>query len=229
VDLADAPLSDATLTELVSLVLRSKRPLVNVMDRVGGLEALGRCGAFEIAAYLEGRDPDVPSAARIPLPQALAKGRALAAAFELGRRLEIERARTSAPITTPADVARWASPRLAALTHEELWVLALDGRGHLRAARCIAKGGLHGASVQASQPLRAALRADASAFVLVHNHPSGDPTPSDEDIVFTEHVDAAARIAGIALLDHVVVAKDGFACVPFAENASTRIADGSAR
>ena len=93
-------------------------------------------------------------------------------------------------------------------------MLAFDGRGHLRAARCIAKGGLHGASVRAADPLRAALRVDASAFVLVHNHPSGDPTPSHEDVVLTAQIARAAEIVGVALLDHVVVTRGGFACVP---------------
>jgi DNA repair protein RadC len=115
---------------------------------------------------------------------------------------------------SPADVAAWAGPRIATLEHEELWMLALDGRGSLRAARCVAKGGLHGAAVRAADPLRAALRVHASAFVLVHNHPSGDPTPSKEDVHLTAQVAAAAAVVGVALLDHVVVTRDAFACVP---------------
>jgi DNA repair protein RadC len=100
------------------------------------------------------------------------------------------------------------------LAHEELWMLAVDGRGHLRAARCVARGGLHGASTRAVDPVRAALRVDATAFVLVHNHPSGDPTPSGEDIVLTEHVANVAAIAQVPLLDHVIVARDGYCSVP---------------
>ncbi len=141
----------------------------------------------------------------------------MAAAFELGRRVEI--ARTEAPevLASPADVAAWAAPRLGPLTHEELWMLGVDGRGHLRAARCIARGGLHGAAVRASDPVRAALRVDAAAFVLVHNHPSGDPTPSREDVRLTTQVAAAAAAVGVPLLDHVVFARGGFACVPLDE------------
>jgi DNA repair protein RadC len=72
--------------------------------------------------------------------------------------------------------------------------------------------------VRPADPLRLALRAAASGFVLVHNHPSGDPTPSAEDIAFTRRVAAAAAIVGTPMLDHVVVAREGFSSVPFASD-----------
>ncbi len=112
-----------------------------------------------------------------------------------------------------ADVASWAKPRLGHLEHEELWVVALDGRGGFRGARLVAKGGLSGLSVRASDPLRLALRMGANAFVLVHNHPSGDPAPSAEDRTFTRRVANAGLVVGLPLVDHVVVARDGFASV----------------
>jgi DNA repair protein RadC len=68
---------------------------------------------------------------------------------------------------------------------------------------------------KAADPLRLALRTGASGFVLVHNHPSGDPVPSKEDVAFTRRVAEAAVVVGIPLLDHVVVARGGFASVPF--------------
>src|SRR5258708_6677875 len=107
-------------------------------------------------------------------------------------------------------VDAWARSRLVPLDHEELWLLALDGRNGLRSARRVASGGLHGMHVTARDPLRLALREGASAFVLVHNHPSGDPTPSDEDVSFTRNIAAGAAIVGVPLVDHVVVARDGF-------------------
>lgn len=149
-----------------------------------------------------------------------AAGVALAAAFELGRRMVVAQSRSPPRIADSADVAEWATPRLAKLTHEELWVLALDGRSRLRAARCVAKGGLHGLAARPPDVLRHALRADASAIVLVHNHPSGDPTPSAEDVVFTHAVAVAAQAVGVPLVDHVVVAREGFASVPATSLAS---------
>ncbi len=169
-----------------------------------GLEGLARCEPSAIEARLAARG----------FRGAKPAGTALAAAFELGRRHAIAAARAPEQLAIATDVARWASPRLVGLTHEELWVLALDGRSHLRAARCVAKGGMHGLGVQAADTIRAALRADASAFILVHNHPSGDPTPSPEDVAFTRSVFRAADAVKVPLVDHVVVAREGFACVP---------------
>jgi DNA repair protein RadC len=87
----------------------------------------------------------------------------------------------------------------------------LDGNQGLRAARQVARGGLHGMHVGPRDPLRLALRDGGSAFVLVHNHPSGDPTASQEDIRFTAHVAQAADVVGVPLLDHVIVARNGYA------------------
>lgn len=174
-----------------------------------GVDGLSRCDASAIESRLAAHG----------FRNARAAGAALAAAFELGRRVVVECARVPTTMASGADVAAWANPRLASLTHEELWVLALDGRSRLRAAHCVAKGGLHGLGARPADPLRFALRADASAFVLVHNHPSGDPTPSREDVTFTASVAAAGEAAHVPLLDHVVVAREGFASVPFTTEA----------
>lgn len=144
---------------------------------------------------------------------------AIAAAFELGRRVVFEQASIPRAIRCGADVAAWAIPRIGSLPHEELWMLAVDGRNRLRGVRRIAMGGLHGVGVRAADPLRHALRADASAFVLVHNHPSGDPTPSAEDIAFTKAIADAAVVVGVPLLDHVVVSRDAFVPIPISETA----------
>jgi DNA repair protein RadC len=104
-------------------------------------------------------------------------------------------------------IVAWARPRLAVLDHEELWVLALDGRNGLRAARLVASGGLHGLHVGVRDVLRPVLRDAASVFVLVHNHPSGSPAPSDEDIAFTQKVAETSAVVGTPLVDHVIIAR----------------------
>jgi DNA repair protein RadC len=71
----------------------------------------------------------------------------------------------------------------------------------------VASGGIHGLHVGARDPLRIAIREAASAFVLVHNHPSGDPTPSSEDVAFTGSLAEAATLVGTPLLDHVIIAR----------------------
>jgi DNA repair protein RadC len=164
-----------------------------LVEEHGGLAGLARAGLGELILR-----PGL----------GLAKGARLAAALELGRRAA---AAASLEVTMRVPdreaVAAWARPRLAGLDHEELWALALDGRHGLRAARKVASGGIHGLHVGPRDALRVAIREAASAIVLVHNHPSGDPTASDEDVAFTKAVAKAARVVGTPLLDHVIVAR----------------------
>lgn len=161
------------------------------LDRVGGLVALSRLSPVELAS-LPGLGP--------------AKALRVAAGFELSRRAAVLAARPRARLSSSQEVAAFARAKLGRLDHEEMWLLALDGQNGARAFRRVAQGGLHGCSVSARDILRVALTEAASAIVLVHNHPSGDPTPSAEDIAMTRVLSEAGEVVGIALVDHVVVA-----------------------
>ncbi len=164
-----------------------------LLEEHGGLARLARAGVGELA---ERAGIGAAKAAR------------LAAAIELGRRAVFAASSDALPRLPDREaVERWARPRLATLDHEELWVLALDGHHGLRAARRVASGGIHGLHVGARDALRAVLREAASAFVLVHNHPSGDPTPSKEDVAFTRALAEGAALIGTPLLDHVIIAR----------------------
>jgi DNA repair protein RadC len=188
--------------ELVALVLGTGQPAESVevmaqrlLEEQGGLEGLARAGAGELAARRG---------------VGAAKGARIAAAVELGRRVAAADGRVAAfRLPDHRAVAAWGRPRLGSLDHEELWMLALDGNNRLRAARRVASGGLHGMVVSPRDPLRAALREGASAFVLVHNHPSGDPTPSREDVTFTASIAAAASVVATPMVDHVIVTRTG--------------------
>jgi DNA repair protein RadC len=164
-----------------------------VLDEQGGLPGLARAGMGELS-----QRAGVGSA----------KGARIAAAVELGRRAALA-ASLDSTVRMPnrAAVEGWARPRLATLDHEELWLLALDGHHGMKAARRVASGGIHGLHVAARDPLRIALREAATGFVLVHNHPGGDPRPSDEDIAFTRAVASAAAVVGVPMVDHVIVAR----------------------
>lgn len=128
--------------------------------------------------------------------------------------IELHR-RATAPDRKPTqvrsvqDVLDWARPGLVELEHEELWLLCLNARNVLRCAERVAQGGLHGCSVTPRDVLRPAVRNAAAAVVVVHNHPSGDPTPSPEDYAMTRALAHACDVVGIPLLDHVVVARAG--------------------
>ncbi len=202
--LADAGIDSLGDADLVALLLGTGHAEESVLvlaqrllEEQGGIDGLARAGVGELACR---RGVGV------------AKGARLAAAVELGRRVGMASSRAlGVRLSDPCAVDSWGRPRLGALDHEELWMLALDGQHRLRGARRVASGGLHGMFVSARDPLRAALREGASAFVLVHNHPSGDPTPSAEDITFTGKVAAAGRVVSTPLLDHVVVTRARFA------------------
>jgi DNA repair protein RadC len=164
-----------------------------LLEEHGGLRGIARAGLGEMSQRAG---------------VGLAKGARIAAAVELGRRATLA-ASLDAEVRLPnrAAVEAWARPRLATLDHEELWLLALDGHHGMKAARRVASGGIHGLHVAARDPLRIALREAATGFVLVHNHPSGDPEPSDEDIAFTRSVASAAAIVDVPMFDHVIVAR----------------------
>jgi DNA repair protein RadC len=189
--------------ELIALVLGTGRHGESVgvlaaalLDESGGVGGLARAGIGELAAR-RGLGP--------------AKAARLAGAVEIGRRVAMAAARRAdARFPSSAAVDGWARPRIASLDHEELWALVLDGHQGLRAARLVARGGLHGLHVGARDPLRLALRDGGSAFVLVHNHPSGDPSASEEDVRFTAQVARAGDVVGLPLLDHVIVARGGY-------------------
>jgi DNA repair protein RadC len=104
----------------------------------------------------------------------------------------------------------WSKARLVPLDHEEIWVLALDGRHQLRAAKMVARGGLSHVQLTTHDVLRFVLREGAVAFVLAHNHPSGDPEPSREDLEFTRAIVEAGKNAGVPCIDHVIVARGGY-------------------
>jgi len=192
-----AALSDAELLALVLGTGHKGQPVhvlsAAILEEAGGVRGLAKVGLGLLASR-----PGVGSA----------KAARVAAALELGRRAATLTSPTR--VSSAVDVADWARARIVSLDHEELWILALDGASRLRAARRVAMGGLHGVHVATRDPLRAALREGASAFVLVHNHPSGDPTPSADDIDFTERIGQAAEVVGTPLVDHVVVARDGW-------------------
>jgi DNA repair protein RadC len=206
--------------DLVALVLgtgRAGEPVsvlaAAILEELGGLAGLSRAGVGEIAARAG---------------VGAAKSARLAGAIELGRRVAIEAARrTDARFTSYVAVDAWARPRLANLDHEELWVLVLDGHHGLKAARRVGMGGLHGLRIAPRDVLRFALRDGGTSFVLVHNHPSGDPTPSVEDVHFTRRVVTAATIVGVPLLDHVVVARGGCASMLEDGAITETSADGS--
>jgi len=139
----------------------------------------------------------------------LARGAALAAAFELGRRGAWVPPRRGERCLDPGRVHELL--RHAAHAEKEgFWTVMLDVRGRLLRAVQVAEGSLSQCPVSPRDALRPAVREGAHAVVFAHNHPSGDPAPSAEDADLTERLRAAAEIVGVLARDHVILAAGGW-------------------
>jgi DNA repair protein RadC len=194
-----AALSDA---ELLALLLDTgiaglpvARLAEELLSELGGLTRIERSGAHALA----GRRGIGP-----------VKAIRLLGAIELGRRVTLREQCEERPVLSSFEaVAAWAQPRLCTLDHEEVWLLSLDAKNGLKSARRVAQGGLHGCALSPADVLRPALQDAASGIVLVHNHPSGDPTPSATDLQMTRALAQACEVVGVVFLDHVIVARQG--------------------
>ena len=133
------------------------------------------------------------------------------AAFELGRRfLEDESRRGNVTLNTPRRIYELMIPCLKGLAHEELWVLFLNKNNRLIGKQKLSSGGLDTTVIDNRLVMQACVERCATSIVLVHNHPSGDPHPSHDDIVCTAQLRKACSSFNIILLDHVVVCDTTF-------------------
>ncbi|MHB1328282.1 MAG: RadC family protein [Gemmatimonadales bacterium] len=138
----------------------------------------------------------------------VAKAARLSAALELGRRLVREERPVRPRIRSPEDVARLIGDRLRDLEVEEFHVLALSAQRDVLRDVLVSRGVLTGALVHPREVFRLAIAEAAAGIIVVHNHPSGDPTPSPEDRSVTSQLVSAGAILGIPVLDHVIVGGD---------------------
>ncbi|MFO0686917.1 MAG: JAB domain-containing protein [Sandaracinus sp.] len=114
-------------------------------------------------------------------------------------------------IATSKDVADYFIPRLGAHPMESLWVIGVSAKNTPRVVHCVARGGVESCAVAVRDILRVPVLNACPAFIVVHNHPSGDPHPSADDLMLTERVVRAAELLGVRMLDHVIVAANGYA------------------
>ncbi|MGH7522682.1 MAG: RadC family protein [Gemmatimonadales bacterium] len=139
-----------------------------------------------------------------------AKAGRLIAAFELAFRLAREERPPVPRIAEPADVMRLVGGRLRDLQVEEFHLLALDTRSRVLRDVLVTRGLLDSSLVHPREVFRAAISEAAAGIILVHNHPSGDPTPSAEDRAVTRQLVAAGQLLDLPVYDHVIIAGDRF-------------------
>jgi DNA repair protein RadC len=142
-----------------------------------------------------------------------ARAAATLAAVELGRRAAAAPAEPGWRVRTPADVGQRLLPAMRHLEREELRTLLLNTKNVVLAMTTVYAGNLAGSSVRVGEVFRDAVRRQAAAVVVVHNHPSGDPSPSADDLRITAELAEAGRLLDIELLDHVVVGATGWVSI----------------
>jgi DNA repair protein RadC len=189
--------------ELVAIILGSGQRGENVLDfarrilnGLGGVTALARADAALLQS-VKGLGP--------------ARAAQLAAAIELGRRVQQADPEARPLLTTPEAVAALLGPRLAGKPREEVYALPLDSRGRLVGALApVSSGAANAVALRPAEAFREAILAQAVSVVLAHNHPSGDPRPSPQDVALTRQLIKAGDLLDIIVADHVILGAQSF-------------------
>lgn len=134
----------------------------------------------------------------------------LKAALELGRRMVVEKGDQRAVIRSPADVAGWLMPEMVGLDQEQVRLILLDTRNKVMAETTLYVGSLNATHICVCEVFKEAVRRNACAVILAHNHPSSDPAVSPEDVAVTRQIRQAGELLGIELVDHLVIGKQRY-------------------
>ncbi len=137
----------------------------------------------------------------------IARAVTIHASLELGRRMAAEGRQDGSPVRSPRDVVEYFAPRMEDLPVEEFHVAVLDAQHRLERDITVTRGILNSSLVHPREVFREAIAERAAAVILVHNHPSGDPSPSVDDRAVTEQLVAAGRLLDIPVHDHVIIGR----------------------
>jgi DNA repair protein RadC len=188
--------------ELVAIILRTgtrDRPVLDLarglLQRYGGLAGLARMSASELQRFNG---------------LGMAKAVELQAALEMGRRLAGLHPEARPQVRSPSDLANLLIPEMGHLEQEHLRVVLLNTKNQVLAAPEIYVGSLNTSVVRVAELFREAIRQNAAAVIVAHNHPSGDPTPSNEDVAVTRQIVDAGRLLDIEVLDHLVIGQQRY-------------------
>ena len=188
--------------ELLAIILRTGVGGESVLDMAtrllssyGGLSGLARASVPELMAEKG---------------LAEAKTAQLKAALELGRRMLSVSPEDRFVIRSPTDVAQLLMAEMAHLEQEHFRVLYLDTRNRLLGSETVYVGSLNASHIRVGEVFRDAVKRNCAAIIVVHNHPSGDPTPSPEDVEVTRQLVAAGNLLDIDVLDHLVIGQQRF-------------------
>jgi len=188
--------------ELLAIILRTGargenvlRLAERILARFGNLTGVSRASIVELME-VNGVGP--------------AKAVEVKASLEIGRRLMTASPEERPRVTSPGDAANLLMSEMMFLEQEHLRLILLDTRNRVISTPTIYVGSLNTSVVRIGELFRAAIRDNAAAFIVVHNHPSGDPSPSPEDVNVTRQIVQAGRLLDIELLDHVIIGRQRY-------------------
>ncbi len=188
--------------ELLAILLRVGSPGENAIElstrlliEFGGLAGLAKAG-FGDLTQVKGIST--------------AKTAQLKAALEVGRRLLLSSPDARPQITSPIDAANLLMLQMGSLEQENLRTILLDTKNRVLDSPTVYIGNVNSSIIRVSEIFREAIRANATALIVAHNHPSGDPTPSPEDVQVTRSIVQAGNLLGIEVLDHLVIGHQNF-------------------
>jgi len=188
--------------ELIAILLRVGVPGENavqvaqrLLQQFGGLSGLHRAPFEELVAQHGIGE---------------AKAAQLKAAIELGRRLTLEAPEERPTINSPADAAALVQYEMSALEQEHLRVFLMDSKNHVLDINEVYRGSVNMSQVRIGEVFKAAIRRNATAVIVVHNHPSGDPTPSPDDVAVTRALVQAGKLLDVDVLDHLIIGQGRF-------------------
>ncbi len=188
--------------ELLAILLRvgvtglnSVQLAQKILDDLGGLAGIQKA-SFAQVCNIHGVGP--------------AKAAQIKAAIELGIRLKKENPDLSAAINSPEDAAELIRYDMQGLVQENLWVILLDTRNRKIGVEKVYVGSLNASMVRVGELFRGALQRSAAGIILAHNHPSGDPSPSPEDVTLTRVAVQSGKLLDVEVLDHLVIGNNCF-------------------
>ena len=189
-------------SELLAIILRTGTASENVLGlaarvlvRFGGLVGLARASFGELCAERGIGE---------------AKAAQLKAALELGRRLVTTQPEERAVVRSPQDVANLLMADMGLLDQEQLRIVLLNTKNQVISVPEVYRGSVSTSLIRVSEVFREAVRENCPAIIVVHNHPSGDPTPSQEDVQVTEQMVNAGRLLDIEVLDHLIIGQQRY-------------------
>ncbi|PKN95860.1 MAG: hypothetical protein CVU43_23680 [Chloroflexi bacterium HGW-Chloroflexi-5] len=188
--------------ELLAILLRvgvtglnSVQLAQKILDDLGGLAGIQKA-SFAQVCNIHGVGP--------------AKAAQIKAAIELGIRLKKENPDLSAAVNSPEDAAELVRYDMQGLVQENLWVILLDTRNRKIGVEKVYVGSLNASMVRVGELFRGALQRSAAGIIMAHNHPSGDPAPSPEDVTLTRAAVQAGKLLDVEVLDHLVIGHNSF-------------------